>query len=252
MTTPSTSLQGKTILITGASRGIGAQTARVLSSRGATVLVNYSQSSAKALALVAEIQAQGGRAHALQADLSDPAQITQLFATAAKAVGHIDILVNNAGVIEMAPTEAVTPEHIDRQLALNVRAPALATQAFVQQFTGQDGRIVNLSTFVTGAQAMGGALIYCASKGAINTLTVGWAQELGAKGIRVNAVAPGAIETDMYAATGKNFEDYLKSRTPLGTIGQPQDVASMIAYLCGPEAAWITGQVFNVNGGIRI
>jgi 3-oxoacyl-[acyl-carrier protein] reductase len=133
-----------------------------------------------------------------------------------------------------------------------VRAPALAAQAFAGQFKGTDGRIINLSTFVAGAQAMGGALIYCASKGAINTLTVGWAQELGAKGIRVNAVAPGAIETDMYAATGKNFEDYLKSRTPLGTIGQPEDIANMIAYLCSPQAAWITGQVFSVNGGIRI
>jgi 3-oxoacyl-[acyl-carrier protein] reductase len=248
----STRPHGKTALITGASRGIGAQTARVLAAQGGRVLINYHQSADKANALVSEIRAAGGQADAIQANMADPAQITTLFSQAQALAGHIDILVNNAGTIEMAGMDAVTPEHIDRQLALNVRAPALAAQAFVQQFQGTDGRIINLSTFITGTQAMGGALIYCASKGAIDTLTTGWAQELGAKGIRVNAVAPGAIETDMYAATGKNFEDFLKSRTPLGTIGQPIDIAQMIAYLCSPQAAWITGQVFNVNGGIRI
>ncbi len=245
-------LKNRVALITGASRGIGAQTARQLAAAGARVVVNYAQSAAAAQQLTQEIRQAGGQADAVQADLSDPAQIDALFAQAAQLAGHIDILVNNAGIIEMLAMDAVTPEHIDRQLALNVRAPALAAKAFAQQFKGVDGRIINLSTFVTGGQAMGGALIYCATKGAIDTLTTGWAQELGARGIRVNAVAPGAIETDMYAATGKNFEDYLKSRTPLGTIGQPTDIASMVVYLCGPQAAWISGQVFNVNGGIRI
>ncbi len=245
-------LKNRVALITGASRGIGAQTARQLAAAGARVIVNYAQSAAAAQQLVLEIRQAGGEADAVQADLSDPAQIDALFAQAAQLAGHIDILVNNAGIIEMLAMDAVTPEHIDRQLALNVRAPALAAKAFAQQFKGDDGRIINLSTFVTGSQAMGGALIYCATKGAIDTLTAGWAQELGARGIRVNAVAPGAIETDMYAATGKNFEDYLKSRTPLGTIGQPTDIASMVVYLCSPQAAWINAQVFNVNGGIRI
>jgi 3-oxoacyl-[acyl-carrier protein] reductase len=248
----STSSSSKTILITGASRGIGAQTARTLAAQGHRVLINYHQSADKANALVAEIKAAGGKADAIAANMAEPEQINALFATAQALAGHIDVLINNAGIIEMTGMEAVTPEHIDRQLAINVRAPALAAQAFVNQFKGTDGRIINLSTFVTRTQAMGGALIYCASKGAINTLTTGWAQELGGKGIRVNAVAPGAIETDMYAATGKNFEDFLKSRTPLGTIGQPSDIANMIAYLCSEQSAWITGQIFNVNGGIRI
>jgi 3-oxoacyl-[acyl-carrier protein] reductase len=250
-------LKNRVALVTGASRGIGAQTARQLAAAGARVIVNYAQSAAAAQQVVQEIRQAGGQADAVQADLSNPAQIDALFAQAAQLAGHIDILVNNAGIIEMLAMDAVTPEHIDRQFALNVRAPALAAKAFAQQFKGKagqtaDGRIVNLSTFVTGSQAMGGALIYCATKGAMETLTTGWAQELGVRGIRVNAVAPGAIETDMYAATGKNFEDYLKSRTPLGTIGQPTDIASMVVYLCGPQAAWISGQVFNVNGGIRI
>ncbi len=250
-------LKNRVALVTGASRGIGAQTARQLAAAGARVIINFAQSAAAAQQLVDDIRQAGGQADAVQADLSHPAQIEVLFTQAAQLAGHIDILVNNAGIIEMLGMDAVTPEHIDRQLALNVRAPALAAKAFALQFKGQvgqaaDGRIVNLSTFVTGSQAMGGALIYCATKGAIDTLTTGWAQELGARGIRVNAVAPGAIETDMYAATGKKFEDYLKSRTPLGTIGRPSDIASMVVYLCSPQAAWISGQVFNVNGGIRI
>jgi 3-oxoacyl-[acyl-carrier protein] reductase len=245
-------LQGKTAIVTGSSRGIGAQTARQLAAQGATVVVNYSQSASKATALVDEIKAAGGKAVAIQADMSQPTQITQLFAQAAAQVGHIDILVNNAGVMEMAGMDAVSAEHIDKQLAVNVRAPALAAQAFVQQFKGSDGRIVNISTFITDEQTMGGASIYCATKGAVNTLTVGWAQELGGKGIRVNAVAPGAIETDMYDSSGRNFEDFLKSRTPLGTIGKTTDIASMVVYLCSPDSAWVTGQVFKVTGGIRI
>lgn len=245
-------LAGRTALITGASRGIGAETARTLAARGAAVVVHFGQSTEAADHVVRTITADGGKAYKLQADLASGAAAQALVAKAAALAGSIDLLVNNAGMLAGGPMHEVTPEHIDTQFALNVRAPALVARGFVEQFKGSDGRIVNLSTFITGPQAMAGALIYCATKGAIDTLTAGWAQELGAKGIRVNAVAPGAIETDMYAASGKAAEDYLKSRTPLGRIGQPRDIASMIAYLCSPAAEWITGQVFPVNGGIRI
>jgi 3-oxoacyl-[acyl-carrier protein] reductase len=252
MTAISSPLAGKVALVTGASRGIGAETARTLASHGATVVVHYGQSRQAADEVVRSIRAAGGTASAMQADLSEAGHALALAPRAAEQAGPLDILVNNAGMIAMGPMHEATAEHIDSQFALNVRAPALVARGFVMHFTGSDGRIINLSTFITDGQAMGGALIYCATKGAINTLTAGWAQELGAKGIRVNAVAPGAVETDMYAASGKAAEDYLKSRTPLGRIGQPRDIASMIAYLCSPQAEWITGQVFSVNGGIRI
>jgi 3-oxoacyl-[acyl-carrier protein] reductase len=252
MNSSSNNLAGRVALVTGASRGIGAETARTLAARGAAVVVHYGQSAKAADEVVRSITAGGGKAFTLQADLSDAGAAQALAGKAAALAGALDILVNNAGMIAGGPMHEVTPEHIDAQFALNVRAPALVARGFAEQFTGSDGRIVNLSTFITGPQAMTGALIYCATKGAIDTLTAGWAQELGAKGIRVNAVAPGAVETDVYAASGKAAEDYLKSRTPLGRIGQPRDIAQMIAWLCSPEAEWITGQIFPVNGGIRI
>jgi 3-oxoacyl-[acyl-carrier protein] reductase len=252
MSSTSSDLAGRVALVTGASRGIGAETARTLGARGASVVVHYSQSAKAADQVVRSITSSGGRAFALQADLSDAGHALALAGKAAALAGALDILVNNAGMLAGAPMHEVTADHIDTQFALNVRAPALVARGFVEQFKGQDGRIVNLSTFITGSQAMTGALIYCATKASIDTLTAGWAQELGAKGIRVNAVAPGAVETDMYAASGKAAEDYLKSRTPMGRIGQPRDIAQMIAYLCSPQAEWISGQVFSVNGGIRI
>lgn len=239
-------------MVTGTSRGIGAETARTLAVRGARVVVHFSQSGTAADAVVRAIEASGSKAYKLQADLSDAAAAQSLSAKAGELAGPLDILVNNAGMIAGGGMHEVTAEHIDAQFALNVRAPALVARGFVEQFKGSDGRIINISTFVTGSQAMAGALIYCATKASIDTLTAGWSHELGAKGIRVNAVAPGAVETDMYAASGKASEDYLKSRTPLGRIGQPRDIANMIAWLCSPQAEWVTGQIFSVNGGIRI
>lgn len=245
-------LAGRTALVTGASRGIGAETARTLAARGAAVVVHYGQSKDAAQRVADDIAQAGGTAQLLQADLSQADQAASLVDRAVKLAGPLDLLVNNAGMIAGAPMHEVTAEHIDSQFALNVRAPALVAKGFVEQFAGSDGRIVNLATFITGQQAMTGALMYCATKAAVETLTVGWAHELGAKAIRVNAVAPGAVETDMYAASGKAAEAYLIERTPLGRIGQPRDIAQMIAYLCSPAAEWITGQVFPVTGGIRI
>jgi 3-oxoacyl-[acyl-carrier protein] reductase len=242
-------------IVTGAARGIGAEIARQLASAGISVTVNYSTSKQAAEAVVASIKAAGGKAVAVQADMRDPAQIDKLFGATRSAFGVASILINNAGMAGFAPIEEVNAQHIDEQFELNVRAVALACAAFVKQFPKgemlNDARIVNISSFVA-VQPMSNATIYSATKGAIDTLTQGLAQELGPRGIRVNAVAPGAIDTDMYQATGKAFEDYLKGRTPLGTIGQPKDIASMVSYLCSAQAAWITGQIFTVNGGIRV
>lgn len=245
-------LLGRRALVTGGSRGIGAAIARELAGRGAAVALSYSSNQAAALSVVSQIEAAGGRAQALQADLLQATAAHGLVEQAARALGGpLDLLVNSAGMAEFAAIDAVDAEHIDRHFALNVRAPALLSAAFVRQFAGGDGRIVNISSFVAVAP-MAQATVYCATKGAIDTLTMGLAQELGARGIRVNAVAPGAIDTDMYRATGHAFEEMLKSRTPLGSIGQPTDIASMVGYLASPQAAWVTGQVFTVNGGIRI
>jgi 3-oxoacyl-[acyl-carrier protein] reductase len=248
--------QVHTAIVTGSARGIGAEIARHLGKAGHNIVVNYSRSSKEAQSVVADIKAMGAKAIAVQADMRDSAQIEKLFDAAHSEFGTVSTLINNAGTAGFAAIEEVTTAHIDEQFELNVRAVALASGAFTRQFTkahatGGDARIINISSFVA-EQPMTNASIYSATKGAIDTLTKGLAQELGSCGIRVNAIAPGAIETDMYNATGKAFEDYLKSRTPLGTIGQTKDVAAMVAYLCSPEAAWITGQIFTVSGGIRV
>jgi 3-oxoacyl-[acyl-carrier protein] reductase len=251
--TMSNNLQGKVALVTGASKGIGAEVARELASRGAAVAVNYSGSKAGADKVVADITAQGGKAIAVQANVGDPDSIGPLVATVARELGPIDILVNNAGIYEFGPLEQVTPEHFHRQFNVNVLGLLLVTKEAVAHFNPKGGSIINISSVV--ADGNGGASVYSATKGAVDTISASLAQELGPKRIRVNSLNPGLIETEgVHAAgfIGSEFQKVAESRTPLGRIGQPSDIATAVAALASDDSGWINGQAIHASGGFRL
>jgi 3-oxoacyl-[acyl-carrier protein] reductase len=247
------SLQGKVALVTGASKGIGAAIARELAARGAAVAVNYSGSKAAAEKLVGEIQAAGGKAVAVQANLADPAAAGPLVEKTAKELGPINILVNNAGVYEFAPIEAVTPEHYEKQFNLNVLGLLLTTQAALRHFDPKGGSIINIGS--VAAQGFATASVYAGTKGAVNSITVSLSQELGPKQIRVNALNPGMVETEGAHAAGvigSDFQKKTEADTPLGRIGQPDDIASIAAFLASDDSAWVSGQTIHASGGARL
>jgi len=244
-------LQGKVAVVTGASKGIGAGIARELASRGAEVAVNYSGSKAAAEKLVAEIKAAGGKAVALQADLSNPDSIGPFVEKVAREFGPIDILVNNAGIYEFSPIEAVTPEHFHKQFNLNVLGLLLTTQAALKHFNPKGGSIINIGS-VVGRMAFPNASVYSATKGAVDSVTVSLSKELGARGIRVNALNPGMIITEGVEAAGiagSDFESNAVAGTPLGRVGKPEDVATTAAFLASDDAGWISGQTIYAAGG---
>jgi 3-oxoacyl-[acyl-carrier protein] reductase len=246
-------LQGKVALVTGASKGIGAAIARELAARGAAVAVNYSGSKAGAEKVVAEIETAGGKAVAVQADLSNPDAIGPFVNNVAAKLGPIDILVNNAGVYDFGPLEQITPEHFHKQFNLNVLGLLLTTKEAVARFNPNGGSVINISS--VAADGIGGGAVYSASKGAVDSATTALAQELGPKKIRVNSVNPGMIATEGVQAAGfigSDFEKEAVQRTPLGRIGQPQDIASIIAFLASDESAWVNGQVIHAAGGYRV
>jgi 3-oxoacyl-[acyl-carrier protein] reductase len=246
-------LQGKVALVTGASKGIGAEIARELASRGAAVAVNYSGSKAGADKVVAEIKAAGGDAIAVQANLADPDSIGPLVNKVAKELGPIDVLVNNAGVYEFSPIEAVTPEHFNKLFNVNVLGLLLTTQAALKQFNPSGGSIVNISSVVV--DGVPGASVYSATKGAVDSITASLAKELGAKKIRVNSLNPGMIETEGTHAAGfigSDFQKQAVARTPLGRIGQPTDIASAVAFLASDESGWVNGQAIYAAGGFTL
>jgi len=244
-------LQGKVALVTGASKGIGAAIARELAERGAAVAVNYSGSKAAAETIVAEIVAAGGKAIAVQANVADPDQVGPLVKTVAQQLGPIDVLVNNAGVYEFSPLEAITPEHFHKQFDLNVLGLLLVTQAAVKEFNPKGGSVVNIGS-VVGKMAFPNAAVYSATKGAVDSVTVSLSKELGPRGIRVNALNPGLIETEGAHAAGvigSEFSDTAVKETPLGRIGQPQDVATVAAFLASNDSGWVSGQTIYASGG---
>ncbi len=246
-------LQGKVALVTGASKGIGAAIALELAKQGAAVAVNYSGSKDAAEKVVAAIKQGGGKAIVVQANVSDPDSIGPLVNTVVKQLGPIDILVNNAGIYEVGPLEAVTPDHFHRQFNTNVLGLLLVTQAAVAQFNPKGGSIINISSVVKDGAA--NLSVYSATKGAVDTITASLAQELGPKKIRVNSLNPGMIETEGTHAAGfigSDFQKLAESRTPLGRIGQPQDIATAAALLASEDSAWINGQAIHAAGGFRM
>src|SRR5437763_12924274 len=236
-------LAGKVAVVTGASKGIGAGIAKQLAAEGATVVVNYASSKTGAENVVREIGAGGGKAIAVQADMSRRADIERLFAETKRAFQTIDILINNAGIYEFAPLESVTEEHFHKQFNLNVLGLILASQAAVKLFGPAGGSIVNISS---AASTMGfpNAAVYSATKGAVDALTRSLAKELGPRKIRVNAINPGMVLTEGVQTAGFDQSDFrkdLESRTPLGRIGKVEDIAPAAVFFASQDSAWITG-----------
>jgi 3-oxoacyl-[acyl-carrier protein] reductase len=246
-------LVGKVALVTGASKGIGAAIAKALAAEGAAVVINYSSSKAGAGKVVDEITKAGGKAVAVQADVARKADIERLFADARNAFGRLDILVNNAGIYEFAPLENITEEHFHKQFNLNVLGLILATQAAVKLFEPTGGNIINISSLVS-TSGFPNATVYSGTKGAVDALTRALAKELGPRRIRVNAINPGMVETEGVHASGiaeSDMRKQVEAQTPLGRIGQPQDIASAAVFLASPDSAWITGETFIIAGGLR-
>lgn len=244
-------LAGKTALVTGASKGIGASIAKHLAAAGASVVVNYSSSKAGADRVVVDITAAGGKAVALQGDVSSADEIVHLVAGAKAAFGGLDILVNNAGIYEFAALEAITPEHFHRQFNLNVLGLLLTIQEAAKHFPARGGSIINISSLVS-KKAVPGASVYSATKGAVDAITRSLANELGARKIRVNAINPGMVETEGTHTTGITSGDFRKaieSQTPLGRIGRPEDIAPAAVFLASDDSSWLTGETLFIAGG---
>jgi 3-oxoacyl-[acyl-carrier protein] reductase len=243
-------LSGKIAVVTGASKGIGAGIAKELAAAGASVVVNYSSSKTGADQVVAEITAQGGRAVAVQANVSKKADIERLFAETQKAFGRPDILVNNAGVYEVAPLEGITEEHFYKQFNLNLLGLLLTTQEAVRRFGDQGGNIVNISSVVS-TLTVPNMTVYSATKASVDSVTRSLAKELAPRKIRINAVNPGMIATEGLEAAGftREMQQQFVAQIPLGRIGQPQDIASAVAFLASDDASWITGETLIVSGG---
>jgi 3-oxoacyl-[acyl-carrier protein] reductase len=248
-------LKGKVAVVTGASKGIGAAIATQLAKEGATVVVNHASGKEGADRVVGEITRGGGRAIAVQADISKHADIQRLFAETKKAFGRLDVLVNNAGMYEFAPLEEVTPEHFHKQFNLNVLGLILASQEAVKHFGPDGGSIVNISS-VVATSAPAAASVYSATKGAVDAVTRSLAKELGPRNIRVNSINPGLVETEGTTSAGttaddSDFRKQIESQTPLGRIGQPRDIAPAAVYLASADSAWVTGETFYIAGGFR-
>ena len=253
MKTNSMKLAGKVAVVTGASKGIGAAIAAQLAAEGAAVVVNYSSSKTDAEKVVAGITSKGGKAVAVQANLSKQGDIERLFSEAKKAFGRLDILVNNAGVYEFLPLESVNEEHFHKQFNLNVLGLLLSSQAAAKLFDGSGGSIINISSIVSTLAIPNGA-VYSGTKGAVDAITRSLATELGPRGIRVNAINPGMVETEGTHSAGiaeSEMRRQVEAQTPLGRTGQPQDIVGAAVFLASTESSWITGENFIISGGYR-
>jgi 3-oxoacyl-[acyl-carrier protein] reductase len=246
-------LSGKVAVVTGASKGIGASIAKYFAAEGASVVVNYASSKEGADRVVKEITGKGGKAIAVQADVSKEKDIQRLFSEGKKAFGRLDILVNNAGVYEFSPLDAITPDQFRKQFDLNVLGLVLTSKEAAKYFGPEGGSIINLSSVVS-TFAPPNAAIYTGTKGAVDAVTRSLAKELGPRNIRVNAINPGMVETEGVISAGFNESDFrkqLESLTPLGRIGQVEDIAPAAVFFASQDAAWITGETLVIAGGLR-
>ncbi|MCJ2049675.1 glucose 1-dehydrogenase [Methylobacterium sp. J-070] len=245
-------LEGKVAVVTGASKGIGAAIAKALAKNGAAVVVNYASSKAGADAVVDAITSAGGRAVAVQGDVSKAEQAQGLIEAAIKQFGRLDVLVNNSGVYEFAPIEDVTEEHYRRLFDVNVLGVLLATRA-ASKHLGEGGSIVNISSAVTSVHTPTSA-VYTGTKGALNAISGVLANELAPRRIRVNVVSPGFVVTEgthTAGIVGSEMEAGFVAQTPLGRAGHPDDIAGVVAFLASDDARWVTGEEITASGGIR-
>ena len=245
-------LTGKVAVVTGASKGIGAAIAKALAAEGAAVVVNYASSKAGADAVVEAITAAGGKAVVAHGDVSKAAEAQGIIDAAIKAYGRLDILVNNSGVYEFSPIADVTENQFHKMFNINVLGLLLTTQAAVKQF-GEGASIINIGSGVTTILPPESA-VYAGTKGAVDAITGVLAVELGAKKIRVNAINPGVVETEgthTQGFIGSEFETAFVAQTPLGRVGQPEDIADIAVFLASDDSRWLTGEKLVASGGLR-
>jgi 3-oxoacyl-[acyl-carrier protein] reductase len=246
-------LAGKVAVVTGASKGIGAGIAKGLAAEGAAVVVNYASSKEGADRVIAEIKSKGGKAIAVQGDVARAADVQRIFAETKKAFGRLDVLVNNAGVYQFAELAEITEEQFHRQFNTNVLGLLLATQEAVKHFSPEGGSVINIGSTISRITPANTA-VYTATKGAVDAVTHVLAKELGSKKIRVNSINPGVVETEGTHAMGiigGDFQKGFEAQTPLGRIGQPEDIAPIAVFLASQDSGWLTGETLLASGGLR-
>ncbi|WP_295767568.1 glucose 1-dehydrogenase [uncultured Mucilaginibacter sp.] len=246
-------LENKVAVVTGASKGIGAGIAKSLAAQGASVVINYASAKAGAEQVVADIVAAGGKAIALQANVTNEQEVAKLFADTVEAFGAIDVLVNNAGVYKFGAIEEVTAEDFHHQFNTNVLGLLLSTQGAVKHFSTNGGSIINIGSAITSL-APPASSIYTATKGAVDGITRVLAKELGSRKIRVNSINPGMVETEgthTAGFIGSDFEKQIVGTTPLGRLGQPDDIAGVAVFLASDDSRWLTGEILLASGGVR-
>ncbi len=239
----------RTAIVTGASRGIGAVVAERLSQDGLAVVINYAQGSDQAAELVGKIEATGGRAIAVQANVANPAAMTALFDAAERAFGGADVLVNNAGVMSLSPVSKASDEMFDRTVAVNLKGVFNGLREAGRRLR-DGGRVISFSSSVVGLYQPGYAL-YAATKAGVEAMTHVFAKEVGSRRITVNAIAPGPVNTPLFTE-GKSQEliNQIAMSAPFGRLGEPDDIARVVSFLAGPDGGWVSGQVLRANGGV--
>ena len=246
-------LKGKVAIVTGASKGIGAGIAKGMAEAGAAVVVNYASSKEGADRVVSEITGKGGTAIAIQGDVSKAADVKRLFAETKRAFGAPDVLVNNAGIFAFDPLEAVTEDEFHREFNTNVLGPILTIQEALNHFGAEGGSVINISSVVS-TSAQPNSVVYSATKGAVDSIARVLGTELAARKIRVNTIAPGGVETEgthSVGMIGSDFEKKIVADTPMGRLGQPEDIARVAVFLASDNARWLTGERIAASGGLR-